>query len=66
MNQSEVRCFEVSEKLHTIKEVAEYFRVSDRAVKQWVKDGSLEHYKVGRLVRISEEHVQKFLASNKN
>ncbi|WP_176542209.1 helix-turn-helix domain-containing protein [Bacillus sp. AFS075034] len=56
----------MSEKLHTIKEVAEYFRVSDRAVKQWVKDGSLEHYKVGRLVRISEEHVQKFLASNKN
>ncbi|PEI99644.1 excisionase [Bacillus wiedmannii] len=55
----------MSESFYTIKEIAIHLKVSEKTVSNWIKDGALESYKVGRLVRISEEHLQNFL-TNKN
>ncbi|MES5849466.1 MULTISPECIES: excisionase family DNA-binding protein [unclassified Bacillus cereus group] len=55
----------MSEAFYTIKEIATQLKVSEKTVSNWIKDGSLDSYKVGRLVRISEEHLQNFL-TNKN
>jgi excisionase family DNA binding protein len=48
----------------TVTEVALIFRVKVPTVYTWVKTGKLEHIKVGRLIRITEENLAAFLESS--
>lgn len=49
----------------TRKEVAKYFRVSERTIDRWISGGSLKGYKLGKgktaLWRIPKSEIKKFL-----
>jgi len=45
----------------TVSEVMKILKVSRTAVNNWMKSGKLKYYKVGRLVRIKEEDLGKFI-----
>ena len=53
----------------TRKEVAKYFRVSERTIDRWIDAGSLKGYKLGSgktsLWRIPKSEVKKFLEKSK-
>lgn len=63
LNGKQVKVLE--ERFYTVKELSEYFRVSERTVRNWIKDGSIESYKVGRMTRVSEEQLNSYLESIK-
>lgn len=52
------------EKLYTIKETAEYLRVTPRSVERWVRAGVIGSIKVGRQRRIRESDIQNYLDAN--
>ena len=45
----------------TIQDVMDILKVSRTSVNNWLKSGNLKYYKVGRLVRIKEEDLEKFI-----
>ncbi len=45
----------------TVKEVMEILKVSRTAVNNWMSSGKLKFYKVGRLVRVKEDDLEKFI-----
>lgn len=49
------------EKYLTIEEIMELMKVSRTTVHNWMKSGMLKYYKIGRLVRIKEEDLKKFI-----
>jgi len=53
----------------TREEVAKYFRVHPRTVERWLKNGSLQGYKLGggktSLWRIPKSEIKKFLEKYK-
>ncbi|MEX1000310.1 MAG: helix-turn-helix domain-containing protein [Thermodesulfobacteriota bacterium] len=55
---------------HTRKEVAKYFRVHERTVDRWVKNGDLKGYKLGTGIkavwRFPKSEIKKFLERNKS
>ena len=53
------------EKLLTIKEVAEYLRVSERSINRYIEAGRLKASKIGQW-RISQKDLEEFLNQNKN
>jgi len=53
----------MKDKLLTIKEVAEYLRVSERSVLRYIEAGRLKAIKVGWW-RIKEKELEKFLKDN--
>ena len=55
----------MSEKLYSLKEVADILRVSDRSVFRYIHSGKLRATKIGYW-RISENDLQRFLAENSN
>jgi len=52
-------------KLLTIKEVAEYLRVSERSVLRYIEAGRLKAIKVGYW-RVSEKDLAEFINENSN
>lgn len=54
----------------TRKEVAKYFRVSERTIDRWIVGGSLKGYKLGKgktaLWRIPKSEIKKFLDKSKS
>jgi excisionase family DNA binding protein len=54
----------------TKKEVATYFRVHEKTIERWLKEGSLKGYKLGTgntsLWRISKSEIEKFMEKSKN
>lgn len=50
-----------NEKVYTIKEAAEYLRVTERAMYDFIKDGRLKAAKVGRVWRIRQSWIYDFL-----
>lgn len=55
----------LSEQFYTIKEVAQNLKVSERTIHNWIKEGQLNSYKVGRLTRISKEQLEEYLQKEK-
>ena len=53
------------EKLLTIKEVANYLRVSERSVNRYIEAGRLKASKIGQW-RIKKADLKKFLKENSN
>jgi excisionase family DNA binding protein len=51
----------MGEKLFTVKEVAEHFKVSRQAVYDWITDGRLRAVKVGNRTRIPESAINEFV-----
>lgn len=49
------------DQLLTILEVARRCRVDARTVARWIEQGELASFKLGRLRRISERDLRKFL-----
>ena len=55
----------MKDKLLTIKEVADYLRVSERSVLRYIEAGRLQAIKVGYW-RVSEKDLAKFISENSN
>ena len=49
----------------TPQEVSDLLRVSVHTVRRWIKEGSLPAYKVGRVWRIREAELDKWLSQQK-
>jgi excisionase family DNA binding protein len=52
-------------KFLTIKEISEDLKVSVSTVRRWVMEGKLKTYKLGKVIRISEEDLMEFIENNK-
>jgi len=51
----------VSKQYFTVEDIAEQLGVSVDTVRNWIKQGKLDAYKVGRDYRISREQFEKFM-----
>ena len=51
--------------IYTIEEVALMLKVSIYAVRQWVRMGKLDHMRVGKMIRISQEQLEDFITRSK-
>lgn len=49
------------EKLFTIKETAEYFKITPRTVERLVRSGELGSVRVGRQRRIRQSDIERYL-----
>lgn len=45
----------------TVKETADFFGVSPRTVFRWIKSGKLESVKIGGIVRIKGEEIERVI-----
>ena len=45
----------------TISDIAEFFGVSTRSVRRWIKSGDLPAHRFGAAVRIAEADVRAFI-----
>ena len=50
---------------YTPKEVAKELRVAVKTVHNWIDEGKLEAFKMGKVVRIPVDALEKFLSSGK-
>lgn len=50
-------------KLLSVKEAADYSKVSTPTVRRWIKAGHLKIYRAGRQIRIDEDDLIYFLSS---
>lgn len=49
--------------MHTIREVADFFRVKPATVRRWIKEGKLDAVTLApKTVRITEDAVKEFMA----
>jgi len=53
------------ERLWTIKEVAEYLKVTTTTVNQWITDKKLKAFKIGGAVRIKETDLIEFTSKER-
>jgi excisionase family DNA binding protein len=49
----------------TVEEVAERLKVKDKTVREWIARGILEAYKVGKVLRIREDHLDQAMEARK-
>ena len=59
--ETEMKGLEKFDDVLTLKEVAEYLKISTDSVKNLVKIGLLECFRVGRLYRFTKQHILNFL-----
>ena len=52
-------------RLFTIRDIAEFVGVSLMTVRRWIDSGELKIHRLGRLVRISQRDLDRFLASRR-
>lgn len=48
--------------LHDVKTAAKALAVSPWTIRAWIRDGKLRPVRLGRLVRLDEAELQRFLA----
>ena len=51
--------------MNTVKEVAKMFNVTERTVRNWMSKRKIQYIKIGGVVRISDEEIQKIKESTK-
>ena len=52
--------------LHKVREVADHFRVTDRTVLDWIRNGQLEAVRLSSgKFRVTEEAMQKLIHPNR-
>lgn len=49
------------ERSYTVKDAADYMKMSPDYIRDRVRDGSLSYYCHGRRIRFSKEHLEAFL-----
>jgi len=54
----------VAMKLYTAKEIAEILQINVFTVLRYIREGKLEHIKVGSQYRITEEQLNKFISKD--
>ena len=60
---SQSRQSERAGRLLSIKDVAAFFRVSEKTVRRWIAAGLLIAHKLGRQWRIAPDEIERFLAT---
>ena len=53
------------EQLHNVRSAAKLLAVSPWTIRGYIRQGKLRPIRIGRLVRLDEEELSKFVASNK-
>ena len=51
----------MDERYYTPQEIADKLKVSISSVRKWYASGKLESTKAGRMIRISEQQLDRFL-----
>lgn len=51
--------------LYTKREVCEQLKISERTLERMLAAGEIDAYRVGGQVRISDEHIEYYLLSNR-
>lgn len=54
------------EKMHSPEQVAEVLGVQPETVRMWLRDGQLKGIKFGRLWRIAENELQRFIDQHRD
>lgn len=49
------------EKVYTIQEVANLFRVNEMTIRRWITQGKIQAYRVGHRYLINESEIKKLL-----
>lgn len=57
---------DVPEKLHTVEEAAEFFRIAPFTLRKWINEKRIEAIKMGREWRISPETMRAYIDQNKH
>ena len=52
-------------KIYTVKEVADLLKVSKMTISRYIQSGKLKSSKLGRMYRITDDDLRKFLADCK-
>ena len=52
---------ESQEKVSTVRELADRFKVSDRTIKRWFHSHQIEAIQIGRQLRFEEKEVKRFM-----
>jgi len=50
---------------HTVREIADLLKVSERTVRRWISGGELAVHRLGRSVRVVDADLRAFLASRR-
>lgn len=54
------------EPFFSVKEVAQELGVSERTVRRWICEGQLRAHRFGRIVRVAQRDLIRFLRSKKS
>src|SRR5690606_5122665 len=57
------RCLRMTKVLLTPTQVADRLQLTEQTVYDWLRSGKIEGVKLGRLWRITEEHLEEFLSA---
>ncbi len=52
---------DTSEKLSTIREIADRFKVSEKTIRRWVNSKQIEVIYAGRQLRFEEREIKRFM-----
>lgn len=52
-------------RIYTVKEVADLLKVSKMTISRYIQSGKLKSSKLGRMYRITDDDLRKFLADCK-
>lgn len=52
--------------VYTTKEVADILKVTERTVKNWIKDDKIKSFKVGKGRRITQQALEDFIEKGTN
>lgn len=47
--------------MKTIRETAAIFRVNERTIRNWIRDGKIRTIKIKGTIRISEDEIERLL-----
>jgi excisionase family DNA binding protein len=56
----------MTEKVYTIKELSDIFKVSEKVVRDIINMKEIEAFKFGKEWRVTEEALQKYIEKTKN
>lgn len=49
------------EKLSTVSDLVNRFKVSEKTVRRWIASGQIENIRLGRQLRFEEREIKRFL-----
>ena len=52
-------------RFYTVSEIAERLHLSTRTIRRLIERGELDAYRIGRLIRISPDGLQRFIEANR-